>query len=91
MKTDFKKIIAALMRRGFTEQDLVDAVQAAGIPCSQPTINRIKNGLIRTPSYDLGVCLVKLHEQSRQTLIDSMRRDVVVITKAAQAKQKRKH
>ncbi len=82
MKTDFSKIIITLMRRGFTEQDLVDAVNAFGVDCSQPTINRIKNGLIRTPSYDLGVCLVRLYEQSRQAYIDSIRRDRFVTTQA---------
>ena len=73
MKTDFKKIIMNLMSRGFTEQSLVDMLDEWGVECTQPTINRIKNGLIKTPSYDLGVCLVKLYEQSRSAFIESLR------------------
>ncbi len=67
MKINFEKIITELLNRGFTEQYLADLVTSWGVDCTQPTINRLKNGITRMPSYELGFCLVQLHRQNRQS------------------------
>lgn len=75
MKTDFRSIVMSLMSRGFTEQSLVKALAELGVVCSQPTINRLKNGTIKKPSYELGLCLVKLYEESRAAFIETLRQE----------------
>ena len=53
-----KQIITDLIDANLTEKQIADLADT-----SQPTINRIKLGNIKTPSYVLYAALVKLHSE----------------------------
>lgn len=56
---DFQKVINETMtRRGLSEAEL-----AAMVGCAQSTINRLRTGEIKVPSYGLGAKLVKMWER----------------------------
>jgi arginine repressor len=61
---DLKRAINELIARGgYTEQGIADALEAAGVDCTQATINRIKLGKIASTSFEVGTGLMRLHEQ----------------------------
>lgn len=54
-------IIESLTKSGMTEDEIVEALKANGVEVTQATINRIKNGVTRKPSFELGMGLLQLH------------------------------
>jgi Trp operon repressor len=56
----FSEIIESLIKSGMTEKEIGVAVNA-----SQPTINRIRNGL-QSPYYELGSSLIALNDSRKE-------------------------
>ena len=57
----WKKLIEDLLGEGLKEQEIANRVKTKGVRTTQPTINRIKKGVIESPRYELGQALVNLH------------------------------
>lgn len=55
----FPQIIEDLITRGMTEKQIGDR-----IGCSQPSVNRIRNGK-QSPGYEVGAKLVELRDEAR--------------------------
>lgn len=53
---NWKKIIEEIKEKGYNEKEIAEIVDS-----TQPTINRLKNGLIKEPLYTLGIRLINLH------------------------------
>lgn len=60
MSTDLSSVIHQLIGTGINESQIVATLKAEGIEVSLPTINRIKNGLIKRTRFDIGSALVRL-------------------------------
>lgn len=58
-------ILRALSGLGFTEKEIAERLRARGVQVTQPTINRIKTGAIRRPSFEIGSALVRLRDELR--------------------------
>jgi hypothetical protein len=56
--TDFQRIILDLVKAGWRETGIANAI---GV--TQSNISQIKRGLVKQPRYDLGVALVQLHKK----------------------------
>ena len=56
-----KKLVEELVDSGLTETEIVTRLKAAGISTTQPTINRIKTGIIVNVKYDIGIAIATLH------------------------------
>jgi hypothetical protein len=54
-----KYAVESLLARGWTESSIATAV---GV--TQPTVNRIKNGVV--PAWDTGECLIALAKSERK-------------------------
>lgn len=54
----FPEIIEDLIARGMTEKQIGDR-----IGCSQPSVNRIRNGK-QSPGYEVGAKLVELRDET---------------------------
>lgn len=63
MSNDLSPIIQDLIGAGMAESQIVAALKADGVEVSVPTINRIKNGLIKRTGFDIGSALVRLHKR----------------------------
>lgn len=63
MSKDLSPIIQELIGSGMGESQIVAALKADGVEVSVPTINRIKNGLIKRTGFDIGSALVRLHKR----------------------------
>lgn len=63
MSKDLRPIIQDLIGFGMAESQIVAALKADGVEVSVPTINRIKNGLIKRTGFDIGSALVRLHKR----------------------------
>jgi hypothetical protein len=63
MSTDPRALIQQLIGSGMNESQIVAAIKADGVDVSLPTINRIKNGLIKRTGFDIGSALVRLHKR----------------------------
>ena len=55
---NWKQIISDIIDSGLSEQEI-----AAIVGTTQPTINRIKTGVVNQPKYEMGVALVALHKK----------------------------
>lgn len=49
------------------EYEIAAALRSAGVPVTQATINRIRNGRIKRTSYDIGTGLQRLLEARTQS------------------------
>jgi hypothetical protein len=56
-------IIKSLIKSGMSEQRIADQLLLFGVSVTQSTVNRIKNGEIEQPKFDVGTALVRLWEQ----------------------------
>lgn len=63
MSNDLRPLIQDLIGSGMKEGQIVEALKADGVDVSVPTINRIKNGLIKRTGFDIGSALVRLHKR----------------------------
>lgn len=63
MSTDLSSVIQELVGAGTSESQIVAALKADGVEVSLPTINRIKNGLIKQTRFDIGSGLMRLHKK----------------------------
>jgi hypothetical protein len=63
MSEDFSKIVKQIAQTGISDSEIGRTITEAGVPVSQPTISRIRSGLIKRPSYDLGVALKTLYKK----------------------------
>jgi hypothetical protein len=63
MSNDLRPLIQDLIGSGMNETQIVAAIKADGVEVSVPTINRIKNGLIKRTGFDIGSALVRLHKK----------------------------
>jgi hypothetical protein len=63
MSTDLGSVIQELIVAGINESQIVSELKADGVEVSLPTINRIKNGLIKRTGFDIGSALVRLHKR----------------------------
>lgn len=63
MSTDLSSVIQELIGSGVNESQIVTTLNAEGVEVTLPTINRIKNGLIKRTRYDIGSALVALHKK----------------------------
>jgi hypothetical protein len=63
MSTDPRFLIQELIGAGMKEGQIVAALKADGVEVSVPTINRIKNGLIKRTGFDIGIALMRLHKK----------------------------
>src|SRR6187431_3128914 len=63
MSTDPRSMIQQLIGSGLNESQIVAALKQDGVEVSLPTINRIKNGLIKRTGFDIGSALVRLHKK----------------------------
>lgn len=63
MSNDLRPLIQDLIGSGMNETQIVAAIKADGVEVSVPTINRIKNGLIKRTGFDIGTALVRLHKK----------------------------
>lgn len=63
MSTDLASVIQELIGSGVNESQIVTTLNAEGVEVSLPTINRIKNGLIKRTRFDIGSALVRLHKK----------------------------
>jgi hypothetical protein len=59
-----KTLIERLTDTGMTEAEIAAALTSDGVSVSQATINRIKNGVHNSTSFEIGMGLVRL-AQSR--------------------------
>lgn len=57
----WKKLIEDLLAKGLNEQEIASRITVKGVRTTQPTINRIKSGVMKSPRYDLGAALIDLH------------------------------
>jgi hypothetical protein len=60
-------IIKNLLKLGMTEQQIADRLLLYGISIAQSTIHRIKTGQIDQPKFDVGMALIRLWEQTKET------------------------
>lgn len=58
-----KAIIERLTDSGMTEEEIAGALRAGGVEVTQATINRIKNGVHRKTSFEIGMGLLQLHRR----------------------------
>jgi hypothetical protein len=58
-----QSIIQQLINAGMKEREIADALREDGVEISIPTLNRIKNGIHRSTSFDIGMGLVRLYER----------------------------
>lgn len=63
MSTEPRFLIQELIGFGMSESQIVAALKSDGVEVSLPTINRIKNGLIKRTGFDIGSALVRLHKK----------------------------
>jgi hypothetical protein len=63
MSNDPRILIQQLIGSGMKEGQIVEALKADGVDVSVPTINRIKNGLIKRTGFDIGIALMRLHKR----------------------------
>lgn len=63
---DPKTLIERLTDSGMTEAQIAAALSKDGVEVSQATINRIKNGVHASTSFEIGMGLIRLF-QSRKT------------------------
>lgn len=59
----WQELIGDMRRAGLKEAEIVTRLKAMGVETTQPTINRIMNGKIGEPNYQLGAAIVKLHSE----------------------------
>lgn len=52
--TELQKQLFALINALGTQKAVAEALRARGVPVSTSTINRLRQGLTKNPSYDLG-------------------------------------
>lgn len=65
---DLQKLVQDLVDKAeLTETEISDTLRARGVECSQPTINRLKNGKIGSTSFTLGTAIVALHKEKMRT------------------------
>lgn len=55
------KLVEELVESGLTETEIVGRLKQAGTRTTQPTINRIKKGVIVNVRYDIGTAITALH------------------------------
>ena len=55
-----KGIIEQLISAGMTQTAIAEALRADGIEISQATINRLKQGVHKTTSFEVGIGLMRL-------------------------------
>lgn len=63
MSTDLASVIQDLIGSGVNESQICTTLNAEGVEVTLPTINRIKNGLIKRTRFDIGSALVRLHKK----------------------------
>lgn len=56
MAMDWKRLIAELSSRGWTQSEIAKRVNA-----SQPAISDLASGRTRMPAYDIGAALIGFH------------------------------
>lgn len=57
---DIRIAIEELVAAGWSETRIAEAL---GNGTKQPTINRIKRGKTKNPGFELGMAIIRLHEQ----------------------------
>lgn len=57
------QILKELTSLGLSEQAIADRLKRRGVQVTQPTLNRIKRGEIKRPSYDVGAALLVLRDE----------------------------
>lgn len=60
-----KFIVQKLIEAGMKEREIVEALREDGVEITIPTVNRIKNGIHRSTSFDIGMGLVRLFERRK--------------------------
>jgi len=60
-------VITSLIESGMTEQAIADQLAALGVQVAQSTIHRIKTGEIEQPKFDVGIGLLKLRDQIKNS------------------------
>jgi hypothetical protein len=60
---NWNKIINELKVCGISETQLVEIIKQSGASVTQPTINRLKNGVIETINYEVGREIVEIHRK----------------------------
>lgn len=58
MVMNWSHLVSALMSSGLTQQQIAERVQV-----KQPTISRLRSGVIKRPGYQLGAALVELYHK----------------------------
>lgn len=57
------KLLKELMASGLTQQEIVSSIVSNGVKTNQSSISKIKNGIYKNYSYELGAAIVALHRQ----------------------------
>jgi hypothetical protein len=65
MAEDPKELIERLIESGMTEVAISDALRDMDVDVTQATINRLKNGVHKSTSFEIGYGLLKLAQSLR--------------------------
>jgi hypothetical protein len=65
MAEDPKELIERLIKSGMTEVAISDALRDMDVEVTQATINRLKNGVHKSTSFEIGYGLLKLAQSLR--------------------------
>lgn len=65
MAEDPKELIERLIESGMTEVAISDALRDMDVEVTQATINRLKNGVHKSTSFEIGYGLLKLAQSLR--------------------------
>lgn len=63
---DAKSLIEQLLETDMTETEISDELKKLGVEVTQATINRLKNGVHKTTSFEVGYGLMQLRKQRSQ-------------------------
>lgn len=63
MSNVLPRLIRELLARDMSETEIVDELRAMGVRITQPTLNRIKTGVQKSTSFDIGTGLTRLHNR----------------------------
>jgi len=58
----WQKLIDDITKK-ITQVDLVNELKRSGVLASQPTISRLKHGVMTEPRYSLGHALIEMHRK----------------------------
>jgi hypothetical protein len=62
MEVDPRALIEELVESGMTETEISESLRERGVDVTQATINRLKNGVHKSTSFDIGYGLMKLRD-----------------------------